>query len=174
MTDKGMRETETKPTPDPTILTTEQLFRESDRIEKLFRSELDGAQEKNRVLFHAIDDMFEMIESRRQEQKIDTKVAVDAALSAAEKAVREQTVASEKSINKSETMFAEQLKQQNQTFSVSLKGLETVVDDLKARVVKIEGMALGASANRDTQRLDMGTILAVLSLAAVVVFAIIR
>src|SRR5580765_3501320 len=43
--------------------------------------------------FDTIDREFALVESRRVEQKVDTKVAVDAALSAAEKAVKEQTVA---------------------------------------------------------------------------------
>jgi hypothetical protein len=99
-------------------------------------------------LAHAKNEAFErelaLIESRRVEQKIDTKVAVDAALSAAEKAVKEQTLASEKAILKSETSAAEQSKQQNATFTAALKGVTDLLADVKDRVVKVESRKEGS------------------------------
>ena len=38
----NMPRTEVKPTPDPTILTTEQLLRETANIEKLFNVQIDN------------------------------------------------------------------------------------------------------------------------------------
>jgi phage-related protein len=93
----------------------------------------------------SIDREFAIVENRRVEQKIDTKVAVDAALSAAEKAVKEQTLASEKAILKSETSAAEQSKQQNATFSAALKGVTDLLADVKDRVVKVESRKEGGA-----------------------------
>jgi hypothetical protein len=160
---------QTRPTPDPTILTTEQLLREIDRAIKLLTSEIKGDQETNEVRFKGIEREFALTEDRRKEQKVDTKVAVDAALQAAEKAVKEQTVASEKSITKSETSAAEQSKQQYATFSASLKGVSDTLADVKDRVNKIEASKVGALEIRNTQRLDMGTIIAVIAIAITII-----
>ena len=158
-----------RPVPDPTILTTEQLLREIDRAIKLLTSEIKGDQETNEVRFKGIEREFALTEDRRKEQKVDTKVAVDAALQAAEKAVKEQTVASEKSITKSETSAAEQSKQQYATFSASLKGVSDTLADVKDRVNKIEASKVGALEIRNTQRLDMGTIIAVIAIAITII-----
>ena len=113
------------------------------------------ALEKHVMLrFTAIDHEFTLIESHRVEQKIDTKVAVDAALSAAEKAVKEQTLASEKSIIKSETSAAEQSKQQNATFTAAQKGVSDTLADVKDRVVKIESRLSGVREQEADRRGD--------------------
>ena len=150
---------EVVPLPDPTVLTTAQLLRQIQGLNALMEAKFSGYRESNDSRFDGITREFSLIESRRVEQKIDTKVAVDAALSAAEKAVREQTVASEKSIIKSETSSAEQSKQQNATFTASIKGVQDTVVDLKERFSKLENTRLGATEAKDTQRLDMGMIL---------------
>lgn len=92
-----------------------------------------------------MDREFALVESRRVEQKTDTKVAVDAALNAAKEAVREQTTAADRSITKSETSASEQLKQQNTTFTTALEGIVRIQDDLKERIVKIESRKEGSS-----------------------------
>jgi hypothetical protein len=135
-----------KPVPDPTTLTTEQLIREVSAAARLWKAELDGFKDKCNVQFASIAENFERVEAWRKEQKIDTKVAVDAALAAAEKAVRDQTLTSEKSAAKSETAFAEQSKQQNATFTASLKGVSDTLADVKDRFLKVESVALQVTA----------------------------
>lgn len=111
---------------------------------KAIRADLAALETLTNVRFSAFERELALIESRRVEQKVDTKVAVDAALSAAEKAVKEQTVASEKSILKSETSAAEQSKQQNATFTAALKGVSDILADVKDRVVKVESRKEGS------------------------------
>jgi hypothetical protein len=123
---------------------------------------------------NAVDREFSLIEDRRVEQKVDTKIAVDAALSAAEKAVKEQTVASEKSITKSETSAAEQSKQQNATFAAALKGVTDTVADLKERIGKIEARVTNQVENKTENRLDLNTVIAVLALISLIAVGFIK
>jgi hypothetical protein len=125
-------------------LTNAQMLREISNALALVDAKIDGLEDTVNAKFAGIDREFTLIESRRVEQKIDTKVAVDAALSAAEKAVKEQTLASEKAIAKSEKSAADQSKQQNETFSAALKGVTDVLGDVKDRVVQIESRKDGS------------------------------
>ncbi len=159
---------EVKPTPDPTVLTTEQLLREIDRVVKLLEAKIEGYTRTTDAMFTTIDARFEgikrefeLIEDRRKEQKIDTKTAVDAALLAAKEAVREQTAASEKSIAKSESSASEQSRQQNATFSASLKGVTDTVSDLKDRVIGLENVRIVSHEFRGERRLDVGAVVGI-------------
>jgi len=148
MVPQPMMSTEIKPMPDPTILTTEQLLREINGVTALLRSELAALEKVRDSKFDAVAREFQLIEERRQEQKVDTKTAVDAALAAAEKAFRDQTANQEKAIQKSETASIEQAKQQNATFTASLQAQADTLSDVKSRVGAIEARALGAAENR--------------------------
>ena len=131
------------PTPDPTVLTTEQMLREVARAERLFRAEFEGYEATIEAKFTAVKVQFDLIERMRVEQKKDTKDAVDAALAAAKEAVKEQTTASGLSITKSETATAEQLKQLSTTFTTANNGITTAQNDLKTRVERIENIKQG-------------------------------
>lgn len=109
-----------KPVPDPTVLTTEQLLREVDRVKELLITMID---EK----LHSVDIQFALIERMRVEQKADTNTSLQAALSAAKEAVKEQTIASDKSIQKSET-----------SFQTAINGVVIILDDLKDRINRVE------------------------------------
>ena len=177
-----LRGFEVKPNPDPSALATEQLIREISHATDLFTAQMKGEREKNEaaragirhefevrftglerefgVRLDGVNREFSMIEDRRKEQKIDTQVAVNAALLAAKEAVKEQTTASDKSITKSETSAADQSRQQNATFAASLKGVTDTLADVKDRVGKMENLRLGADLNRTNQRLDSSALMA--------------
>ena len=138
-----MADDTTKPTPDPTVLTTEQLLREVDRVKELMTSELRGLASVIEERFGSVGTQFDLVERQRVEQKKDTKDAVDAALAAAKEAVKEQTTASGMSIAKSETATSEQLKQLNVTFTTAILGVNDKFDDLKERVGRIENIKVG-------------------------------
>jgi hypothetical protein len=114
------------------VLRMETLNRE--RMEQLvaLRELLEGQIAGLEAL---VNEKFLAAERLRVEQKKDTKDAVDAALSAAKEAVKEQTTASGLSISKSETATREQLKQQQETFTTSIEGLRRSIDELKDREV---------------------------------------
>jgi Cu/Ag efflux protein CusF len=134
---------ENKPTPDPTVLTTEQLERAIMNVKELMTSELKGIVAVFEERFNSIAVQLALIASQRIEQKDDTSVAVQAALSAAKEAVKEQTAAAEKSILKTENSTAEQMKQMTTTFTVANEGLSLQIGDVKDRVAKIENVKQG-------------------------------
>lgn len=158
-------------TVDPTLnvreLVVAAMTRQDDlrgEQEKLLTAKLHGHIQLVDSKLDAIAHEFDLVEGRRQEQKVDTKTAVDAALSAAKDAVKEQAAASEKAILKSETGAVEQSKANAVNFNSQLKAVDGTLSDLKERVVKIESMKLGGQEVRSTQRLDMGALLGVLSI----------
>lgn len=144
------------PTPDPTVLTTAALTRESDRLGELLdmriASERDARVAADAGLvasvelqssireeqFKGVAREFALLERQRVEQKVDSTVSLAAALSAAKEAVGLNTLSFEKSINKSENATNEQLKQLNVTFVTALSGIEGQIGDLKDRVAKNE------------------------------------
>ena len=134
---------ESRPTPDPTVLTTDAVERAVEAVVNLLRAELKGVEDVTQEKFASIKDQLRLIEQQRVEQKKDTKDAVDAALAAAKEAVKEQTTASERSVLKSETSFKEQLGQLTTTFNTAIDGLRREVGDLKERVSGGEERKLG-------------------------------
>lgn len=167
-----MGEQDQRPTPDPTVLTTEQLLREVERVKDLLMAELSGLHETVTEKFRSVDQQLSLVERQRVEQKKDTKDAVDAALTAQKEAVREQTAASERAIAKSEAATTKQIEQLTITFTTAIKGVTDLLSDTKDRVGKIEsvrqgaGDALGVSAN--VAAFLVGTLLTVAGLVAVV------
>lgn len=127
----------------------------------LLEAKVEGLTELISAKVEGVYREFSLIESRRQEQKVDTKTAVDAALSAAEKAVKEQQAASEKSILKSETAAAEQSKQNAATFTAALKGVTDGMNDLKERVGKFETQLQTRADSRVDSRSNVGMIVGV-------------
>lgn len=115
------------------IRQTDMLTRENVQARTSLR---DLLMERIDGLDAIVVEKFLAAERLRVEQKKDTKDAVDAALSAAKEAVKEQTTASGLSISKSETATREQLKQQQETFTTSIEGLRRSIDELKDREVE--------------------------------------
>ena len=141
-----------RPRPDPTILTTEALHREVAALRELIEERITATDLLVSEKFSSVDRQLDLVERQRVEQKSDTKAAVDAALTAQKEAVREQTLASEKAIQKSETSTTKQLEQITITFSTALTGLNAQLDDIKARVVTIEAIKVGGQEKVLDQR----------------------
>lgn len=129
---------ESRPIPDPTVLTTEALHREVNALQVLLRIEM-----------HALKEFFteklQTMEEYRIEQKNDTKAAVDAALQAAKEAVKEQTLSSDRAISKSEAGTSKQIDQQGLLINTATSGLNDKIDDIKQRITTIEGRSKGSS-----------------------------
>lgn len=163
-----MTDTDNRPTPDPTVLTTEQLLREVAGAVDLVETRLKGIEDVMAEKFRSVDTQFGLVERQRVEQKKDTKDAVDAALAAAKEAVKEQTTASGLSITKSETATSEQLKQLTTTFNTAIAGLTLLLNDLKTRVERIENIKQGASENSNA----LATVIGIVLSAAIVGIAL--
>jgi hypothetical protein len=124
---------DSRPVPDPTTLTTAQLHLTVQGLRELLETQQAGARDITEERFRSVEQQFVLLERQRVEQKADTKAAVDAALTAQKEAVREQTIASERAIAKSEAAITKQLEQLSTTFQTAIAGLQIQVQDAKDR-----------------------------------------
>lgn len=156
------------PIPDPTQLTVQMMAREMGALKEIIFTRLD-AMDRAIVLFNdgitrvptdtdkqishlkeLHDEKFASIQTQFSERDVrveqtarDTKVAVDAALQAAEKAVEKQNEAFSLSINKSEAATLKQIDGQAQLIQSATEALNSKIDDIKDRLTRIEGAGVG-------------------------------
>jgi hypothetical protein len=152
------------PRPDPTDLTTQALMREVTGLKALLKMQMQSMDDLMDQKFMAVDKEFLLIESRRVEQKQDTKAALDAALAAAKEAVSEQTIASEKAINKSESATDKRIDQLGEKFDTAFDGQRRDIDDVKQRIAIVEAIKLGSTEAKQTISTNMGLLIAVVGL----------
>lgn len=141
-----MGQLEARHVDDPSALTTAQLHREVTVLHDLLDALFAGAEQIEKQRFSAVQQQFELVEKQRVEQKMDTKAAVDAALTAQKEAVKEQTTASDRAIAKSELAMTKQLEQLQATFATAINGVTLLLNDAKERVVKIESSKAGGDS----------------------------
>jgi hypothetical protein len=177
---QGMVGDDRRPVPDPTVLTTQALYREVSALQELIEQVVKGTREVIDQQFYKVEQQFELVERQRVEQKKDTKDAVDAALTAQKEAVREQTSASERSIAKSEAATNKQLEQLATTFSNTQASLLARIDELKERIVDVDRKAesvaqqkVGAKEERIVVREDRTGSLGLVSVGISVLFLMI-
>jgi hypothetical protein len=152
---------ERPPVPDPTVLTTEQLLREITTLKELMNVTLGGYEAVCLEKFASVKDQLGHFERQRIEQKKDTKDAVDAALAAAKEAVKEQTIASQLSIGKSEGSTKEQLGQLSTTFTTAQRASSDALAGLTTRVERIENARTALAEQKTDTRAGTGTLIAV-------------
>jgi hypothetical protein len=150
------------PSPDPTVLTTQALYREIEGLRELLEQRIDG-------LGGTVEQKFDLVESQRVEQKKDTKDAVDAALTAQKEAVREQTAASERAIAKSEAATSKQLDQLSVTFTTAIDAIQRELGEGKERLTAIEQRKAGAKEDRTALYASLGALALLIFLVIAVV-----
>ncbi len=133
------------PPGDPTDRTLETMHREVSGVTEKFGLIISALDQNTNEKFRSVATQFELIERQRAEQKVDTKQAVDAALTAQKEAVKEQTTASERAIAKSETATAKQIDQMTITNATAISGVNNTLNDIKERVTKVEALRQGSS-----------------------------
>lgn len=69
-----------RPVPDPTLLTTQALYREVATLRELIEEKILATDQLVSEKFASVDRQLDLVERQRVEQKSDTKAAVDAAL----------------------------------------------------------------------------------------------
>lgn len=172
------------PVPDPTLLTTQALYREIASLRELLEFRMNGMEslerEKFKELssrmtameglreekfekvdqeFRGMEKQFALVETQRVEQKEDTKTAVDAALQAQKEAVSEQTTASERSIAKSEAATTKSIEQLAITFTTAFDGFRRENSDLKDRITSLESEKRGTETeSQHSYAVTMGLI----------------
>ncbi len=135
----------TVPIPDPTVLTTQQLLREIATSREIVETSIKGLRELHEERFASISNQFIERDVRTEQASRDSKVAVDAALKAAKEAVEEQNKSNALAIAKSEAGFTKQIDQIGILVSTTQKGNDERFEDIKGRLVLLEGVRRGGS-----------------------------
>lgn len=134
------------PVPDPTVLTTQALYREVSSLRELIELRIESLDTLLDEKFLRTQQQFDLVERQRVEQKKDTKDAVDAALTAQKEAAKEQTIASDRAIAKSETAITKQLEQQRETFAAAQAETRRAMGELKERIGDVDKKVLANTA----------------------------
>jgi hypothetical protein len=151
---------ETRPSPDPTVLTSQQLFRELLSLRTILETRLDGMDKALFLLQRILDRIPQDIENRVQQlqglhaekfkaienQFVAGRIALDTALASLEKATTEKNALQSLAIAKSEANVNEQLKGIAQAGQQVERGLNDKVQGLKERLDRQEGQSTGISA----------------------------
>jgi len=149
---------EVRPVPDPTTLTSAQLFREIAALRAILETRLDGMDKALTLLQRLADkvpsevdikvnqlqalhgEKFRSIEA----QFIANKVALDAALQATERSGLERERLNALAIDKSEKATTKQIDQIITLLQQSDKTMNDKILTLKERIDRFEGQASGA------------------------------
>lgn len=159
-----MQSVESRPVPDPTLLTTQQLLREvgaarevietrlggmdkaiellqaaSDRYPQFVRAEVKQLQELHEEKFRSIAIQFMERDKRTEQLSLADKTAIAAALQAQKEAAGAQNESNAAANAKMENSFAK-LIDQNQALLLEVRrNTEAQINDLKSRLDKGEG-----------------------------------
>ena len=127
--------------PDPTLMTIDALRREITMLESLIDARLEADEALTVERIRRVDALMDRAEEMRQEQKLDTRAAVEAALNAQ----KEATAKMEKSVS-------EQIAALRVTFETSAAGLRSSFSDLKDRQTALESVRQGVTEQRTERR----------------------
>jgi hypothetical protein len=156
------------PRPDPTLLTTEALNREIAALRDLLFGEIRHRGQLTDEQFRAVDIKFDAIERRTAEQKTDTRLAVDAALTAAKELVAIQNEASMTSNAKTETSMTKQIDSIFMRLDQYSSAMDEKINDLKARLDRIEGKTQGTQLSMGLAFGAVGALAAIVTIVVVV------
>lgn len=174
----GLQNMGSVPVPDPTVLTTQQLLREIGLSREIIETRLNGMdkaiellqaatdrqptviaaavsdlQELHEEKFRSIEVQFRERDTRTDQTSRDSKVAVDAALSAQVKSVDAQNISNALAIAKSEAGFTKQIDQIGTLIQATGKATDDKIDDIKTRLNSVEGRA-NAFESRSTGKVE--------------------
>jgi hypothetical protein len=111
-----------RPVPDPTRLTTEQLLRELGLLDKLINARIDG-----------MDRAFQL--------QID----------AAKEAVLAQAGATDRAVSKAEAAMVKNIENQQTILRTGFESVDTQISDLKGRLIRVEeGRSVGQQGFSNT------------------------
>lgn len=153
------------PVPDPTILTTEQLFRAIETLEKLFDAKLNGLKDLHEEKFSSVSKQFIERDTAR----------VSAALSAKE-ALAELRLSFSALIQKIETSTDKRFDQQKDALDTQTKTMDGKLELIRDRIGAGErqsNVSEGQKKGAGDSWTAIGTIAAILISASAVVVALI-
>ncbi len=120
---------DSRPVPDPTLLTTQALEREVAAMKGLFAEQLNGLRQLIEEKFDGVDKQF-----------ASRDVQVSTAFQAAKEAVGEQNKSRAEAIAKSENATNDQMRQIGNQIAATTKTTDDKIDDLKDRLGTVEGL----------------------------------
>jgi len=180
------------PVPDPSLLTTQQLFREINALRELLSSRLNGMDKAldlvhenyvripsdtdkqisslKELLFDKVVALEKAIQLQLHERDIRTeqssahsRLAIDAALQAAKELVGEQNRASGTAITKSETAVNKQMEQFSLLIQTVQKSVDDKFGDMKDRITRSEGSGSGKTESEASHHSSVITMIAIVS-----------
>lgn len=188
-----IRETNTVPVPDPTLLTTQQLLGAVQALRELLETKISAAdkridnnvdiisrlelrvieevghlRELHNEKFRGITVQFTERDIRVEETSRSSKIAVDAALQAAKEAVGEQNKSNALAIAKSENATTKQLDQLSQVMTTVQKSMDDKISDVKERMIEGVGRSTG---HNDAWGYFVGAVGVLLAIAAIILRA---
>src|SRR5678809_643554 len=195
-----------RPIPDPTLLTGQLVDKAIANLEKVFETRIVGIERAIELIqadirtrpeaieiqvghlqalheekFKAVEGQFTSLQAQIRDSKVASDSSVATALQAQKEAAAESAKSFSLSIDKSERATQEQITQQRAQIQTSTTNLDGKIDDLKERVTRIEGAAVGiVAAKNDTVQThtatsqSIGTIIGVIGAVAIVLAIIER
>lgn len=182
-----------RPVPDPTTLTTNQLRRELAGLREVIEARLTGMDRATELLAENVgrtpteidkqithlrllhEEKFRSVELQFVERDVRTAQAtaangqaLNAALQAAKELVTAQGEASAAAAAKSETSFTKQIDQIGTIIQTLEKSMDARLAEIKERIDRGEGQGAGRQAGRTEDRLDRGSLMAVLAVLVAV------
>jgi hypothetical protein len=184
MADRG----DLRPIPDPTILTTQAQNAAIAGLREILEMRLAGM---DKAVVLVSDDLkaFPLLVSEAVgglEKLINEKlvsinnqftlrdVAVAAALKAAQEAVFAQQVANKEANTKMESGFIKLFDQNGERLEMIRSGLAASIDDIKERLLLIEGMKAGSGEHKASTGANFGYMIGALGVVCLVVEIIMR
>jgi len=182
--------TDSRPVPDPTLLTTAQLNAAIGNLEARINIKIEGMEKATdlrlaeilkipadtallighlRELLEAVlTEKFSGVQLQFTERDVRTqndKTASSAALDAALRAAKELGEANNRSFadaaQKAEISFTKQIDATGVLIAANAKSAEGQIAELKERIGRGEGTVNGAQVQRTNQRLDTGQVMAI-------------
>lgn len=172
-----MTEATQRPIGDPTQRTIDTLHREITSVQEWAELQLQSAAAISAERFSSQQREDAVREAHRLELKADNQrtvetamiaaeKAVQAALAAAEKARDQQTIASQLATTKAEEGSKEQMKQQAETFSTAISGLNVGFSDVKSLLGELRAEKRGGQEQTTERRANTSQMIAIAALGA--------
>jgi len=116
----------------------------TDKIPVSIDSAIKRLQDLHEEKFNSIQTQFKERDTRTEQASKDSKVAIDAALSAQKESVDKQNTSNTLAVNKSEASFTKQVDEIGKRIDTVGKSLDEKVTDIKERLTTIESRTAGA------------------------------
>jgi hypothetical protein len=165
--------TDWRPIPDPTRLTTEQLYREISALEKFVVTRMDCAEELVQTVKMETDRRVEALEKFHDAEIRALKELHNAAIHDTQENIKILTTVLQTAINKSEATYTKQFDSVNQNIQTQNQANTDRINDIKERLDRNEGSKAGVTdlekAHRDNTGLWIGLASAIIAFGALAI-----